>query len=162
MANEIYLRLDGVTGSSKNYTHRGWADIQSWHWGFERIQKSTSDGPREVTNLNRITINKAVGIDSPMMMKLFADRTIIDSAEISVAPAVGKREAQQKQIGITLNQVLIQSIDTGASISEDGYSEKVVLFFGKVKYEYFHYTSAVQGGAEAGSDSQEFEWAAKK
>lgn len=158
MANEIFLRIDGVTGASKNYTHRGWADIRTWQWSFERSRKTTQEGPRESTSLNRIIVTKPVGFESPMIMKLFADRTIVESAQISVVPAVGKREAQQKQIGITLNQVLIQSIDTGATTDADGYDEKITLYFAKVKYEYFHYSGAVQGGADATSKSHAFEW----
>ena len=158
MKMEIFLRMDGVTGMSKNYAHRGWTDISSWHWGMHRVQKATNGNVREAVNMNRITIIKPLGIESPMFMKLFAERTVVESAEISVAPPVAKREAQQKYIDIALEKILIQSIETGADISESDPCETIVICFGKVTYEFFHNVGAVQGGTAASSESHRFEW----
>ncbi|MGR8948885.1 MAG: type VI secretion system tube protein Hcp [Gammaproteobacteria bacterium] len=158
MAMEIFLRIDGAAGSSKNALHKGWSEISSWQWGLNRVRKTGDNGVREVVNLNRITIVKPVGVESPLLMKFLAERKIIDTAEISVAAVTERRVVQKRTIGVTLKKVLIQSIETGASIDEDAYFETVVIAFGYVKYEYLHHTSAVMGGAAASSETQAFEW----
>jgi type VI secretion system secreted protein Hcp len=158
MAMEMFLRMDGITGASSNYAHKGWADIHSWQWEMSRSRKATNDGPRETLNMNRISIVKPVGIDSPMMMKFLAERTVVEKAQISVIPAVGRREKQQKYIEIVLHNVLIQSIDTGADVEQVKSRETVVLVFGKVEYEYFHTAGTEAGAAPSSTETQSFKW----
>ena len=117
----------------------------------------TDKGARESLNMNRISIIKPVGLESATLMQLLTDRTVVSSAEISVAPVVGKREAQQKLIGVEFENVLVQSIDTGATIDEEAFCETVVICFGKVKYQYTHNIAAIQGGAEASAETRTFE-----
>lgn len=157
MALEIFLRLDGVTGGTSNYSYRGWADVQSWAWGLTRT-RSADGGARETVNMNRISIVKPVGIETPAMMKLFAERTVIKTAELCVVPVVGKRETQQKYIEMMLEGVLIQSIETGGCTDDSAFTETIALRFGKLNYNYYHHTGAVHGGAEATDQGYAFAW----
>ena len=95
-----------------------------------------------------------------MLMNLFAQRTIVQSADISVALPAAKREAQQKLIDVNLKRILIQSIDTGVTTDESELLETVVLRFNQVKYDYFHTERAQQGGAGATTNCESFSWEA--
>ena len=158
MAMEIYLRMDGMTGAVKSYAYKDWAELRSWQWGMTRTQRAQGDGNVESVNMNRITIIKPIGLESPMLMTLFAERRIVPSGEIRVAPPAVKRGAPLKFIDIALENILIQSIETGAHTGDSELLETVVLAFARVKYEFFHNTAAVQGGSAASTVSEVFAW----
>ena len=162
MGMEIFLRIEGAAGGSKNSMHKDWSEISSWQWGLARTRKAGNNGIQESLQMNRITIVKPVAVDSPLLMNLLATRKVMDTVEISVAAATERRVVQKRTIGVTLKQVLIQSIDTGAVVGEEEFYETVVLAFGQVKYEFFQHTSAVIGGAAASSRSETFEWGGAK
>ena len=160
MAMEIFLRLDGMTGSVTNYAYKEWAAIKSWHWGMARATRNQGGSRVESVSMNRISIIKPVGIESPMLMTLFAARKIVPTAEIRVAPPAVKRGAQLKFIDIALENVLVQSLETGAAANDEEILETVVIAFAKARYEFFHNTTAIQGGAAASTKSQVFNWSA--
>ena len=37
MALEMFLKIDGVVGGTRNYQHKGWSDMLSWNWNLERV-----------------------------------------------------------------------------------------------------------------------------
>ena len=159
MSTEMFLRLDGLEGASRNYAHKGWIQINAWNWGLQRARKTSPDGKsvREVLNMNRITVTKPVSIETPQLMNLMIERKPC-IGEISAIPQVGKREAAPKILGITLENVIIQSIETGLDVHQEDLSETLVLFFNKVKFDFHLNTKEVRGGAEASSETQTFEW----
>lgn len=161
MSTDMFLRLDGLEGASRNYAHKGWIEINAWSWALQRARKASADGKsaREVLNMNRISITKPVSIETPQLMNLMLERKPC-IGEISAIPQVGKREAAPKILGITLENVIIQSIDTGIDVTQEELTETIVLFFNKVKFEYHLNTKEVRGGAEASSETQTFEWEA--
>lgn len=161
MSTEMFLRFDGLEGASRNYVHKGWIDIDSWRWGLQRTQKASPDGKgvREVLNMNSITVTKPISIETPLLMNLMLERKPC-AAEISAIPQVGKREAAPKIMGISLENVIIQSLDTGINIHQEELSETLVLYFNKANFEYHLNTKEVRGGAEASSETNVFEWQA--
>lgn len=138
MAVEMFLRMDGVAGGSRNYNHKGWADLITWSWDLDRAGEADHPSTDE-PHMNEICLVKAVDIDSTALMSLFAERKTIKTAEINIVPVVGKRDVQQKYIAITLEDVRINSIKTGGSVEESVFKEKISLQFGKIKYEYHDY-----------------------
>jgi type VI secretion system secreted protein Hcp len=154
MAVEMFLRIDGVTGGTLNYSHKGWADVLSYSWDLTRGPTNVGGG----VQMNEISLVKAVGVDSAALMLLFAAGTPIKTAELSIIPTVGKRDAPQKYIGMTLEDVLITAISTGGGIDEQAFKEKVTLQFGKVKYEFHNYGEIGPSGATRVLTSFAFGW----
>ena len=161
MSTEMFLRLDGIEGTSRNYAHKGWIEIRAWNWGLQRVRKPATDGKgtREVLNMNRITVTKPVSIETPLLMEMMVARKPC-TAEISAIPLVGKRETAPKILNLSLENVLVQSIDTGIDINNEELSETLVLFFSKVKFEHYLHTKEVRGGEDASTAMQSFEWEA--
>lgn len=161
MSTEMFLRLDGIEGASRNYAHKGWMEIRAWNWGLQRVRKTAPDGKgtREVLSMNRITVTKAVSIETPLLMGLMMGRKPC-AAEISAIPQVGKRETAPKILHMALENVLVQSIDTGIDINQEESLETLVLFFTKVKFEHYLHTKEVRGGEDASTEMQSFEWEA--
>lgn len=153
MALEIYLRVDGITGGTANYSHRGWADVQSYSWVLTRDAADPA-----IAHMNEITVVKQVGIESTGLMTLFAARTPIKSAELSVIPTVGKRDVPMKYLTLALEDVRITSISTGGSIDENAFRETITLQFARVKYESHHYGEIGPAGAARATSSHAFGW----
>src|SRR5687767_5186210 len=119
MPVEMYLKLDGVTGGSKNFTFKGCADVTSWGWELDsnRCTSQLSEGDK--TAYRQISIVKRIGMDSPEIMSLYVQGKTIPFADLTVIPVVSKREARQKYLSIHMEDVLVKSIVTGGNSSEE-------------------------------------------
>ena len=157
MAVEMFVKLDGITGGSRNYYHKGWSDVLSWSWSLERVH-GVSPGASDNMRMNELSLINAIGIDSPAMMTAFAEGKPIKQVDLSIVPMVGKRDAQQKYVTITLEDVLIKSIITGGSAEESFFRENVTLCFGKIKYEFHQYADVGSDGGAATLKSFAFGW----
>lgn len=153
MALQMFLRVDGITGGTANYGHRGWADILSYRWALARDAADSA-----VVRMNEISVEKHVGIESTGLMTLFAARTPIGAAELSVLPTVGKRDVPMKYLTLLLEDVLITSISTGGGIDDNAFKETITLQFGRVKYESHHYGEIGPAGAARTTSSHAFSW----
>lgn len=136
MSVEMFLKLDGVTGGSKNYIHKGWADVASWAWTMGSNRNLPQVNGDDETSFREISVVKRIGSDSTEIMSLYAQGKTIPSAELDIVPIVAKREAKQKYLSIRMEDVLIKSIVTGGNSSEEFFNENLVLLFGKVRFEY--------------------------
>ncbi len=161
MAVEIFLRMDGVTGGSQNYGHKGWAEVLSWSWELDRAATPLAALAERAVHMNEISLIKTVGVDSAALMALFVNGTAIKTAEIDIVPVVGKRDAQQKYIALALEDVQIKSISTSGSLDESVFKEKITLVFGKVKYEFHHYAEVGPSGGARTLTSYAFDWELK-
>jgi len=153
MALEMYLRVDGITGGTTNYGHRGWADVLSYRWELTRDAADPA-----LARMNEIAVVKQIGIESTGLMTLFAARTPIKSAELSVIPTVGKRDVPMKYLTLLLEDVLITAISTGGGIDENAFRETITLQFARVKYESHHYGEVGPAGAARTASSHAFSW----
>jgi type VI secretion system secreted protein Hcp len=136
MALEMYLRMDGIQGLSKNFSFKDSSEITEFSWGMLSNRKSAKVNESDMTAFGEITVSKQIGLDSAAIMLHYAQGKIISSADITVIPVALKREAQKRYLNIHMEEVLVKSILTGGDISQDVFGEKITLLFGKVKFEY--------------------------
>jgi type VI secretion system secreted protein Hcp len=155
MAVELFLRLDGVTGGTKNAYHKGWSDLQSWRW--DAAVARGADG-REATQLDRIVVVRRTAIDSPALLDLLARRARVPVAEIAIVPAVTKREAQQKLIHIRLEEVAIDAIAMGGVAEDAFFTETVTLAFARVHFEFSRYIDTAPGADPGAAENYTFGW----
>ena len=157
MAVEMFVKLDGITGGSRNYHHKGWADLTSWQWLLDN-QRGAGQSPTAVPQLDLIALVKPLGRDSPEIMTAFAERRLIKSAEIHVVPQVGKRDAQQKYLSLMFEDLYVNSIATGGKTEESIFNESITLVFGKVKFDFHQYADAGPDGGAQALESFTFGW----
>lgn len=157
MPLEMFLKIDGVEGGTRNYQHKGWADMLSWNWNLERRSAAAEQA---CTGMNQITILKAIGRESSALLRLFAEQTPIKAVEISVMPIVGKRELLQKYLSIVMRDVRIKSMRTDGEAEENFFRERLVLEFEKITYEIYHHAASLpnSGAAAAGPENFVFAW----
>jgi len=154
MALEMFLRMDEVTGGSKNFSHKGWSDVHSWGWAMISNRGSAHVTDKDKTSFREISIVKKIGMGSTAIMQLYAQGKIIPSAELDIIPVVAKREARQKYLTIRMEDVLVKSIITGGNSSEDTFNENIILLFDKVHFEYN--VNAVPGTDSAGKEAAKY------
>lgn len=155
MAVEIFLKLDGVTGSSRNYHHNGWGDVLGWNWSLARVAAPMTGSP--AVEMNEITVTKALGIDSPAFMTLLAEGRTVANAKLDIVPVVGKREAQQKYVSMSFDDVTVQEIRVGGTAEESASEEQITLRFARVRFEFHHQGAPAADGKAASSDIHSFE-----
>lgn len=153
----MYLRIEGVQGASRHRDFRGCIDVISYSWGIARKTSPPGTSPGHVTSGNALTMVKTVAVDSVALMNLCANGTIIPSAQLSIVPAVSRREAQHKYADVTLFGLVIRSIATAGAVGDDGIRETLDVRFRKMRFEYFLPTSADAVVANKPTESRLFE-----
>ena len=152
MALEIFLRLDGVTGGSRNYYHPGWADVVSWHW---RLSAPGTDAVPD-----QIKVVKRIGIDSPAVMALWAQGGVVPAAEINIVPVVGKRDAQQKFISVKFENLRVLAVEISGNCEDNHATETLTLKFEQVRFEFHHYADATPDTPIGTVQTIAFDWQA--
>lgn len=152
MSVEIFIKLDGITGESKNYYHKGWSEVSSWAWGMAN-NVDTQGKPV----FKELAFTKRIGIDSTDMMLHFAQAKLIKNVEFSIVPIMAKREAKLKYLSMQMEDVLIKSITTGGSAEDDRFNEDILLSFSKVSFEYSFNIQATHD-TTASSVDHKFGW----
>lgn len=158
MSVEMFIKMDGITGESKNYEYKGWSDVVSWSWGMSSNRNSANVRDDDKTSFKEISITKRIGMDSPNIMLLFAQGKTVKNVEFDIIPVVAKREAKQKYLSMWMEDVLVKSITTGGSVTENFFNENIILLFSKIRFEYNFNTSATAGNPAGTSVDYKFGW----
>ena len=158
MPLQMFMKIDGVSGDSKNYEFKGWSDILSWNWGMTSNRKSGHGSDGDKTVLNEISIVKPLGIDSPGIRLLLAQGKSIPSVELSITPVVSKREVQTKYVSIKLEDVVIKSIVSNGGSEDNFFREHLTLLFDKVHFEFSHNAAPAVDGKAGAVSNFNFGW----
>ena len=97
-------------------------------------------------------------MDSTDMMLLFAQGKTVKNVELNIIPVVGARDAKQKYLSMLMENVVIKSITTGGSATEDFFKEDIVLLFDKIRFVYNHNTAANTQNPAGTSVDYKFGW----
>jgi type VI secretion system secreted protein Hcp len=134
MAYDAFLKIDGITGDSKNPSNKGGIDILSFSWGATNTATpgGSGGGAGKVT-LQDFRFVTALGAHSVAMMLAAEDGTTLQTAIFSVEAVVGGRVTPFMKW--TLSDALISSYQTGGS-GGDQPTESFSLAFQKIDVSY--------------------------
>ena len=158
MPVEMYLKLDGVTGGSKNFTYKGWSDVTSWGWGLVSNRNSTHVADNDMTSFKEISITKRIGSDTAAIMQLYAQGTTMEFAEMNVVPILTKKEGKQKYLAMRMEDVLVKSIIIGGTTEEDLFNEKIILLFNRIRFDYNFYSQPTPEHTKGTVVEYSFSW----
>jgi type VI secretion system secreted protein Hcp len=135
MAVDMFLKLDGIAGESKDKVHSKEIDILSWSWGMSNSGSAHVGGGAGSgkVNVQDVTLSKYIDSSSPKLMLSCCNGTHYNSALLTVRKVGG---TPLEYIKIKLETVLISGISTGGSQNEDRLTENLILNFGKVSVDY--------------------------
>ncbi len=135
MAVDMFLKLDGIEGESKDAKHKGELDIESFSFGASNAGSTsggTGAGAGKVSMLDfsfATQVNKA----SPKLFLACASGQHIKTALLTVRKAGGQ---QQDFLKITLSDVQVTGYHQGAAEAADTPRDQVTLNFSKIHVSY--------------------------
>lgn len=144
MAVDIFLKIEGIKGESRDKTHKDEIDVLAWSWGMSQSGYAHVGGGMGAgkVSVQDISITKYVDKSSPDIMGHCATGTHYKKATLTVRKAGDK---PLEYLVIEMTDVLITNYSTGGSGGEDRLTENVNLNFAKVEVKY---TEQTQTGGE--------------
>ena len=135
MAVDMFIKIDKITGESRDSKHKNEIDVLSWSWGASQsgsFHVGGGGGAGKV-NIQDLSITKWVDSSSADLLKACSKGTHIPKALLTVRKAGDK---PLEYIKILMEKVMVTSVSTGGSGGEDRLTENVTLNFAKVDFTY--------------------------
>jgi type VI secretion system secreted protein Hcp len=135
MAVDMFMKIEGVNGESKDKTHTKEIDVLAWSWGLSNSGSAHVGGGAGMgkVNVQDLSFTKFVDSASPVLALACCNGTHYANATLVVRKAGGN---PVEYITIKLQEVLISAVSTGGSGGEDRLTENVILNFAKVALDY--------------------------
>lgn len=135
-AVDMFLKIDGIDGESKDDKHAGSIQLESFSFGATNqgsFAHGGGGGAGKVA-MQDIHFVKQVDKASPVLFERCAKGDHIKSAKLTVRKAGGK---QEDYLVMTFGDLLISSTSWGGNVgSPTGPTEQVSIAFTKVQTEY--------------------------
>ena len=148
MAIDMFLKVEGVTGESKDSNHTGWTDITSFSWGASQPGNMSvgGGGGAGKVNFNDLHVNALIDKSTTAVLKHCASGKHLTKVELSVCKAGGQ---QVEYTRITLEDVLVTSVQYTGADNGDTVGVTYAFQAAKVKQQYWEQTTAGGKGAES-------------
>ena len=135
MAVDMFMKIDGVTGESKDSGHPDEIDVIAWTWGLQQSgsRHMGGGGGSGKVNVQDLSFTKYVDKSSTDLMLFCCNGKHVKEATLTVRKA---GESPVEYIKVKMSDCLISGVTTGGSGGEDRLTENVTLNFAKVEVEY--------------------------
>jgi type VI secretion system secreted protein Hcp len=134
MAVDMFLKLDGIKGESKDFKHKDEIHIESFSWGLNQQGGSATAGGGGAgkVSVHDINITKALDASTPALMLHCANGKHIKEGLITVRKA---GENPVEYLKIKLTDILVSSVQE-AGHGGEVLSESLSLNFAKFNLAY--------------------------
>ena len=135
MANDIFLKVDGIKGEATDVNHSNEIEVLSWSWGVSEsfISSGSSGVVGGIPRIANFVASKQIDKASPNLLRACLKvKHIKDVVLTQRRPGAGKVNF----VTITLLDVLVSSlndVEAGAAATP---TETVAFNFARVIYEY--------------------------
>ncbi|MFN2531638.1 MAG: Hcp family type VI secretion system effector [Pyrinomonadaceae bacterium] len=135
MAVDMFLKLDGIKGESKDQNHKDEIHIESFSWGMNQTgtHGSGGGGGAGKVSIHDISVTKFIDKASAALMLFCANGKHLKEGSITVRKA---GEKPLEYLKIKLTDILISSVQLAGHGEGDLLSESVSLNFAKFHVEY--------------------------
>ena len=143
----MFLKIEGVSGESKDTNHKDWTDLESFDWGADQsgsMSRGGGGGAGKV-NFNDLTVVCAIDKAAPTILKNCAVGQHISKVEVSVCKAGG---TQIEYSRTTLEDVLVTSVKFIGAQDSDVLKIRYAFQAAKVKTQYWEQSDKGSKGAE--------------
>lgn len=136
MAVDMFLKLDGIPGESKDQKKAGEIDILAWSWGISQsgTMHMSGGGGAGKASFQDISCTAYYEKSTPELMLACATGKHIPTGVLTVRKAGTE---QLEFIIYKLTDILISSVSTGTSAGEDRPTLAFSLNFAKIETEYY-------------------------
>ncbi|CAB3698298.1 Hemolysin-coregulated protein (uncharacterized) [Achromobacter spanius] len=148
MAVDMFMKIDGANGESKDANHKDWTDIVSFSWGATQPGNLASGGGLGAGKASFNDLHVVARIDkaAPAVMKHCASGKHLGKIELSMCKAGGEQIEYSK---ITLEDVIVSSVQISGDRSAEGVVVNFAFQAAKVKQQYWEQTEKGGKGAES-------------
>ncbi|MCX8959088.1 type VI secretion system tube protein Hcp [Erwinia psidii] len=139
--NNVFLKIDGVSGESRDAAHSGWTDVDAYSWGSKRSSGRSGAGAK--VNYHNLTVHCQVDKATAGALLYSSNGNKIKSVQLSACKAGGE---QMEYYRITLENVIVVEVlfrDNGA-LTDVEYEFEA----DKVKFQYWEQGAIGGKGAE--------------
>lgn len=158
MAQDIFLKINGIEGESQDANHKNEIEVLGWSWKV--LQNSTmhagSGGGAGKATVEDLSFTHCIDKASPNLMKYCLTGKHIPEAKLTVRKAGGN---PLEYLLITMSDVIVSRVEPGGQKTDEVIQEHVSLAFSKVKQEYV--VQNAQGGS-AGAITASYDIKANK
>jgi type VI secretion system secreted protein Hcp len=145
MAQDIFLKINGIDGESQDSSHKNEIEVLAWDWSIE--QQSTmhagSGGGAGKATVSDLSFEHFIDRASPNLMKYCLTGKHINEAVLVVRKAGGN---PLEYLKLTMTDVIVTKVSPKGSVDDEvRMREKVALSFSRVKQEYV--VQNAQGGS---------------
>jgi type VI secretion system secreted protein Hcp len=147
MAVDMFIKLEGIDGESKDHAHEGEIDVLAWSWGESQSGSfhAGGGGGAGKVSVQDLSFTKYVDLSTPVLWFHCAQGKHIPEAILTVRKA---GEAPIEYIVATLTKVIVTSVSTGGSGGEDRLTENVTLNFADAQLQYTEETETGEEGSK--------------
>ena len=144
MAVDMFLKLDGIKGESKDDKHKDEIHIESFSWGMNQTgaHGTGGGGGAGKVSVHDISVTKHVDKASTALVFACASGKHLADGLITVRKA---GEHPVEYLKIKLTDVLVSSVQNAGHGGGDQITENVTLNFAKFKVEYMEQDSKGKG-----------------
>jgi len=135
MAVDMFIKIDGIKGESRDDKHKDEVNVLAWSFGASQSGSThiSAGGGSGKVNFQDISFTKYVDKASPTLLSTCANGKHIKEATLTVRKAGG---SPVEYLKIKLNDIIVSAYSTGGSGGEDRLTENVTLNFAKIEYAY--------------------------
>jgi type VI secretion system secreted protein Hcp len=133
MSADMFLKVDGIKGESKDSKHRDDIDVLSWSWGMTSSPPAGGGGGgggAGKVSFRDISIGKKIDAATPKLMLSCASGQHIKSAQLTA------RQMGLEYLKVALEDVLVASVGVGEPGASGEVTETVTFKFREVKLDY--------------------------
>jgi len=127
-ADNIFLKIDTISGESTDSAHKDWIEVTSWSWGDSRTGTTSGERDASRVSIEDLTITKQLDKSSPLIFLAAANGQIFSEVVFeTISPT-----STEAYLIYTLEDVIF----TGYEISAGGDSfptETISLSFSQIK-----------------------------
>jgi type VI secretion system secreted protein Hcp len=135
-ADDVFLRVDGITGEHTVGKDSGYIGVEEFSWGTENLATvgSASGGAGAgKAQFQGLTIKKRVDATSPMFFKQLAAGAHFKSLELVVRK---NGSAAAPHLRYMFQTVFTSKIDVSGGTGEEGTAETITFQFGAASQEF--------------------------
>lgn len=146
MAVDMFLKLAGIDGESRDAGHENEIDVLAWSWGASNAGSlQVRGGNRAAPSFQDLSITKWIDRSSEDLLRLVATGAQVADAQLTIRKA---GENPLDYVVIRFKPVLVTSVSTGGSGGEDRLTENISLNFAKYEFVYTPQTEKGSGAPE--------------
>ncbi|WP_273852508.1 Hcp family type VI secretion system effector [Serratia bockelmannii] len=146
MAMDMFLKVEGINGESKNANHKQWIDVFSFNWGARQPGNMAvgGGGGAGKVNFRDLTVQALIDKATPALLKYCSAGKHLAKVQLSLCKAGGQ---EVEYTHITLEDVLVTHTDFIGV--EHGSTLGIEYSFqaGKVSMEYWEQAKQGNKGA---------------